>query len=50
MPSDVKITEKVAIHRVHVDRAIAGVKRFKILDKIVDLSLFSSINQLWFVC
>lgn len=49
-PSDVNMTEKVAIHRVHVERAIARVKKFKILDKRVDLSLFSSINQVWFVC
>lgn len=27
-PSDVNMTEKVAIHRVHVERAIARVKKF----------------------
>ena len=30
--ADVSMTEKVAIHRVHVERAIARVKKFKILD------------------
>lgn len=49
-PSDVNMTEKVAIHRVHVERAISRVKTFTILDKRVDLSLFSSINQVWLVC
>ena len=48
--ADVSMTEKVAIHRVHVERAIARVKKFKILDNRMDLSLFSSINQIWFVC
>ena len=46
--ADVSMTEKVAIHRVHVERAIARVKKFKILDNRMDLSLFSSINQIWF--
>ncbi|XP_056022311.1 uncharacterized protein LOC125649759 [Ostrea edulis] len=48
--SEVKMTEKVAIHRVHVERAIARVKKFKIMDNRIDLSLFSAINQIWFVC
>lgn len=48
--SDVNMTEKVAVHRVHVERAIARVKKFKILGGRVDLSLFSTINQIWFVC
>jgi len=48
--ADVNLTEKIASHRVHVERAISRVKKFKILDNRVDLSLFSSINQIWFVC
>jgi len=48
--ADVNLTEKIASYRVHIERAISRVKKFKILDKRVDLSLFSSINQIWFVC
>lgn len=29
--TDVELTEKIARHRVHVERAIARVKQFKIL-------------------
>lgn len=47
-PSDLNLTEKVAIHGVHVEGVIARVKKIKILDKRVDLSLFSSI-QVWYV-
>lgn len=48
--SEIKLTEKIARHRVHVERAIARVKIFKILSHRIDLSLFSTINQIWFVC
>lgn len=48
--SDIKLTEKIARHRVHVERAIARIKTFKILSNRIDLKLFTSINQIWYVC
>jgi len=47
---DVKLTRKIAGHRVHVERAIARIKTFKILTHKIDLTLFASINQIWFSC
>jgi hypothetical protein len=48
--TDVELTEKIARHRVHVERAIARVKQFKILGGKVKLGLFSIVNQIWFSC
>lgn len=49
-PSDVSLTQKIAKHRIHVERAISRVKKFKIVDHRVDISLFPCINQIWFCC
>ncbi|XP_076085158.1 uncharacterized protein LOC143055969 [Mytilus galloprovincialis] len=48
--ADVNETIKIAKHRVHVERAIARVKQFKILSGRINLSLFSSVNQIWLTC
>ena len=48
--ADVNMTEKMAVHSVHVERAVARVKKFKILDERADHCLFSSIDQIWSVC
>lgn len=48
--AEIRCTEKIARHRVHVERAIARIKSFKILANRFDLSLFSSIDQIWYVC
>lgn len=47
---DIKMTEKIARHRVHVERAIARIKMYKILSNRVDLKLFASIGHIWYVC
>lgn len=47
---DVAMTRKIAKHRVHVERAISRAKKFKIVDNKIELSLFPSINQIWFTC
>ena len=47
---DVLLTQKIARHRVHVERAIRRIKSFKILSGRIRLALMSSINQIWFVC
>lgn len=49
-PADVALTKRIAIHRVHVERAICRIKNFRILSDKIDLSMFASINQIWFVC
>ncbi|ROI81784.1 hypothetical protein DPX16_22019 [Anabarilius grahami] len=46
---DVEITKKIAKHRVHVERAIAKVKKFKIVSGRIPNSLLGNINQIWFV-
>lgn len=46
----VSSTRVIAMHRVHVERAIARIKNFKILSQKFELSHFKSINQIWFVC
>ncbi|XP_060067919.1 uncharacterized protein LOC132548115 [Ylistrum balloti] len=43
-------TKKIAAHRVHVERAIARIKRFQIVARRLPLSLYTSINQIWYVC
>ena len=47
---DVQSTKKIAAHRVHVERAISRAKKFKIVDNRIDLSLWPSVNQIWFCC
>ena len=49
-PSDVAKTKKIARHRVVVENAIGRAKKFKIIDQKVDMALFPSINQIFFVC
>ncbi|XP_057187997.1 uncharacterized protein LOC130553195 isoform X2 [Triplophysa rosa] len=47
--SDVEITKKIAKHRVHVGRAIAKVKQFKIVSGRIPNSMLVNINEIWFV-
>lgn len=46
---DVEMTKKIAKHRVHVERAIAKVKKFKIVSGRIPNSMLGNINQIWFV-
>lgn len=48
--SEVVETEEIARWRVHVERHMAALKKFKILSGKFPLSLFAVINQVWFVC
>lgn len=48
--SDVILTQKIAQHRIHVERAIGHIKRFKILCNKIPCSLFHKINEIWTVC
>jgi len=47
--TDVEMTKKVAKHRVHVERAIAKVKEFKIVSGRIPNSMLGKINEIWFV-
>ena len=47
---DVCLTQKIAKHRVHVERSIRRIKSFKILSGRIPLSMLSAIDQIWFVC
>jgi hypothetical protein len=49
-PAEVAKTKKIAKHRVHVERAIARIKNFKILSRCIPLSLYKNVNQIWTVC
>ena len=48
--TDVLRTQHIARVRIHVECAIARVKNFCILDKIIPLSQMGLINQIWTVC
>ncbi|XP_062584151.1 uncharacterized protein LOC134279217 [Saccostrea cucullata] len=48
--SDTILTEKIAKHRVHIERLIAKVKTYKILSVRIPTSLFKNINKIWSVC
>ena len=47
---DALYTKKIAMHRVHVERAIRRIKSFKILSGRIPLSMMSIVNQIWYVC
>jgi hypothetical protein len=40
-------TQKIAKHRVHIERLIAKVKTFQILSNTIPTYLFHSINKIW---
>ena len=43
------INQKIAANRIHVERFINKVKKFRLLGRTIPLSLHGSINQLWTV-
>lgn len=46
---DVLATKRIAKHRVHVERSIAKIKRFKIVSGRIPNSRLGDINQIWYV-
>ncbi|XP_042598846.1 uncharacterized protein LOC109111146 isoform X2 [Cyprinus carpio] len=46
---DVQIAKKIAKHKVHVERAIANVKKFKIVSGRIPNYMLENINQIWLV-
>jgi hypothetical protein len=48
-PAEIAKTNMIATHRIHVERLISSIKKFKLVSGTVPLSLLSSINKLWAV-
>ena len=48
--AEVKEGQTIARVRIHVERAIQRIKRFKILRNEIPLTLHGSVNQIWTVC
>ena len=44
---DVIKTQTIAKHRIHVERAICKIRRFRIFHSVIPVSMFGSINQIW---
>ena len=47
--SDVIRTQTIAMHRIHVERAICKIKRFLILHSVIPIAMMGTINQIWTV-
>lgn len=47
-PADVTLTKKIASHRIHIERAINQIKCFKLLKRVIPISIFRNINAHWF--
>lgn len=48
--SDFDITQKIAAHRIHVERAIRKIRTFKVVSHCIPTSIVGSINKVWTVC
>ncbi|XP_068696486.1 uncharacterized protein [Montipora foliosa] len=46
---DVIKTQTIARHRIHVERAICKVRRFRIFHSVIPVSMLGCINQIWTV-
>ena len=47
---DVNLTQKIARHRIHVERFISKVKTHSILSNVIPTSVFKKVNEIWTVC
>ena len=48
--ADVLKTQTISRHRIHVERAIGKVKRFRFFYSVIPVSFFGNISQIWTVC
>lgn len=46
---DVIKTQTIARHRIHVERAICKVRRFRIFHSVIPIFILGCINQIWTV-
>ena len=49
-PSEINLTNKIAKHRVYVERLICKVTTYKILSHCIPTSLFEKVNEIFSVC
>ena len=47
---DETTTRKIALMRVHVERAIARIKTYRILSTVFPLSMAPELNKIWIIC
>ena len=47
--SDVLRTQTVAMHSIHVERALCKMKRFRILHSVIPVAMIETSNQMWTV-
>lgn len=48
--ADLALTDKIARHRVHIERLISRIKDFKIVGCKIPAILFPKLNRIWTVC
>lgn len=48
--AEVKESQTIASVRIHVERAIQRIKKFRVLRNEIPLTLHGSVNQIWTVC
>ena len=48
--AEVKESQSIASVRIHVERAIQRVKKFRVLRNEIPLSFYGSVNQIWTAC
>ena len=47
--ADTELTQKIARHRIHIERLTAKIKHFKIVSQTVPTTLYLMINEIWSV-
>lgn len=47
---DVQKTQSIAHLRIHIERLMERIKEFQVFSKIVPVTLFPIVNQMWTVC
>jgi len=48
--TDVELTQKIAKHRVHIERLIGKIEKISIVSKRVPMTLLPTINEIWTIC
>ena len=43
-------TRRIASVRIHVERAIARIKSFRILKTVLPISMAPDLNKIWVIC
>ena len=48
--ADVQRTQRIAKVRIHIERLMERIKEFQIFSRIIPVTLFPIVNQMWAVC